>query len=345
MSHALRSCVECYIIVQPCEQERYLCRHYLGVAMEDLLKDRAVTEVISRRYNDANDTTLEKLCSMMTGEANAALDHLFETLGKMHDLEAANDRRAPDTPEYAQLGKSLGSHVVLSTTAVQVFSALVDRFRKGMAKHLVLQQISAALIKFIVVLAGPKAGDLKIADPKAFGFDPRELLGLIVACFIKFSFSANFRKFCVESQSSLDTFYAAVDTIKQRSLVAFDVAAQLVDMKQAILATQEAMADEDELFDDAPDELLCAIMQDLLHDPVALPMEGADLTLVNRGSIRHHLLQAGANPFNPSQKLTMEDVEAHSAGADVAPRIAAKVEEIAAWKQQQREAARLAAGQ
>ena len=61
---------------------------------------------------------------------------------------------------------------------------------------------------------------------------------------------------------------------------------------------------DDELFADAPDEFLDAIMSHLMKDPVRLPSSGQ---IVDRPTIARHILSDQNDPFNRSP-LTLDMV-------------------------------------
>ena len=71
-------------------------------------------------------------------------------------------------------------------------------------------------------------------------------------------------------------------------------------------------------------------MYDPLKDPVALPTTSSDLTFVERGSIRHHLLSEKIHPFT-REPLTMADVEAFNAKPDIQAQVEDLKRRIAAW--------------
>ena len=346
VSHAMQACVECYIIVEREEHEKVLCRHYLSEAMLLLLQDQQTSDSIKEKYNHPDDNTLERLCTMLTSEANHALDSCFENLGKMHQMEVENDRQPPDTAEYRQRGGRLRSDVILSRTAVRLFSCLIDHFRKGMARNMTLRQIGDALMKFVVVLAGDKSSNLKITDPAKYQFKPREMLDLIVSCFVKFSQSEKFRRYCIEGQMTMEPFYKAARTVIDRQLIAHDLCLQLEEMVVRIQELEVRMKEEEEVFDDPPPEFTCALMMDLLTDPVALPPADPDvelststleaLTIVNRESIRHNLLSNPINPFN-RQDLTFEEVAAFNKKPTIVSCIQKLTQRINDWKNEQRQ--------
>jgi len=70
----------------------------------------------------------------------------------------------------------------------------------------------------------------------------------------------------------------------------------------ALVHAQEVMAEED--LGEIPDELLDPIMGSLMEDPVLLP---SSKQIVDRSTIRSHLLSDSTDPFN-RVPLAFEDV-------------------------------------
>jgi hypothetical protein len=336
--HVMRACVDCYIAVQPCDYDRQQARLYLSLALTDLLKDASLASAMQPKLNDPNDVTLEQLSSMVTAEATGALDHVFEALQKMREIEMQNNRQPPaqghpSFDDYQTQGNMLAYEVQRATTTIDVFDALTQHFRKGMAKRLVVQQISGALITFLIRLAGPSAFELKIADPAKYGFKPREMITSIIHNFIKFANSDKFCRYCVQSQTNLKNFDAAVGFVMQRQLVPMEDATVLAEMSKKIHAVAEDIEREDAFLEDAPDWARCSLMFDPLKDPVALPTTSADLTYVERESIRHHLLTERKHPFT-REPLTMGDVDKFNARPEVTAKLQDLKVRIAAWLEQ-----------
>ena len=70
-----------------------------------------------------------------------------------------------------------------------------------------------------------------------------------------------------------------------------------------LIARQQREEGERELLaDSVPEEFQCAILSDLMKDPVRLPSSGA---VVDRSTISRHLLSDQFDPFN-RQPLTMD---------------------------------------
>ena len=69
-------------------------------------------------------------------------------------------------------------------------------------------------------------------------------------------------------------------------------------------AAAQSVAADEELVADAPDEFLDELLSTFLKDPVILPSGH----IVDRSTIRQHLLNDPMDPFN-RQPMTMEDVK------------------------------------
>ena len=103
---------------------------------------------------------------------------------------------------------------------------------------------------------------------------------------------------------SRETFSKAA-SISQRHMlkspVDIDALAQLVDRVEKI-KEREAMEEED--LGEVPDDFLDPLLATIMRDPVRLPTSRA---VVDRSTIKAHLLSDGTDPFN-RMPLTLDEV-------------------------------------
>ena len=332
VTHALRGCIECYIIVEPCDHDRTPQRHMLGMIMHSLLADTQVVGSVRSQYNEDGERKLERLTKMMTSEANVALDLCLTSLSEMHNAEDAIGNTIPQADAaYEQKKRQLRDGVALSKTVLSVFTRLLDQFKQGMAQHLVVQQVGAMLVIFLVRLAGPNSSELKSLSAEVCGFKPRELVGLISEAFVRFHDVPDFCRYCVEGTGNMDAFFDAVRRIQRLDLVPSATMMGLCTMEKKMRDAASAAKEDSSVYTDPPEFACCAVLCDLLTDPVVLPGKGTDDTIVNREAIRHELLDKGANPFT-REKLTLAELDEFNARPDVQARIADLKKRIEEWK-------------
>lgn len=150
----------------------------------------------------------------------------------------------------------------------------------------------------------------------------------LCAIFALFSAAHEFQQECAKNGCDPGTLRDAVKTCQKfnlltgESMVAFETLPNLVE--QAL----SAVADDEALVADAPDEFLDEIMSTFMTDPVILPSGH----FVDRSTITQHLLNDPIDPFN-REPMTIDDLK---------PAVELKVK-IDNWLQEKR-AARSASG-
>lgn len=252
--------------------------------------------------------------------------------------ESENDNANNENVDssYPQLGQRLKNGLLLFGQTIEVFKLLSRQFRQGVLQDMVAQQISNMLVQNISKLAGRNSVELKVKNPEIWGFKPRETLEALVECFVTFKNEKVFIQCVIESMHSVTTpenfNYALANIVNpQRRLVVSTLASELDEMR-SIIANSSVNREEEELIwdDEAPENFFCALMATPLKDPVALPMNGDEKVFVERGVIRHRLLENEENPFS-RQPLSVEQLEVHNAQPEVKAAVDALKAEIAAY--------------
>lgn len=154
------------------------------------------------------------------------------------------------------------------------------------------------LLHVLTKLVGSKGLELKVDNPEQYNFQPKEMLRDLCAIFALFSSSERFQEECAKAgdkNSTPDLIRSSVKTcrrlnlLKGESMTAFEALPDLVQK-----AFERVSADE-ELYEDAPDEFLDALLSSFMLDPVILPSSGH---IVDRSTITQHLLNDPTDPFN-----------------------------------------------
>mmetsp|Transcript_15406 Transcript_15406/g.42707 ORF Transcript_15406/g.42707 Transcript_15406/m.42707 type:complete len:1141 (+) Transcript_15406:200-3622(+) len=160
------------------------------------------------------------------------------------------------------------------------------------------------LIHVLKKLVGSKGVELKVKDPEQYEFRPKEMLRDLCAIFALFASASEFQQQCAKNDCNPSTLREAAKTCQKfnlltgESIVAFEALPNLVE--QAL----SAVADDEALVADAPDEFQCAIMSSFMIDPVVLPSG----QIVDRATITQHLLNDPIDPFN-REPMTIDDIK------------------------------------
>ena len=126
----------------------------------------------------------------------------------------------------------------------------------------------------------------------------------LCAIFALFASAEEFQQECAKNACKTTTLRAAVRNCKKlnlltgESIIAFESLPDLVDK------ASRAVAEDEALVANAPDEFLDAIIFTFMKDPVILPSGH----FVDRSTITQHLLNDPIDPFN-REPMTIDDAK------------------------------------
>ncbi|KAF2461616.1 ubiquitin elongating factor core-domain-containing protein [Lineolata rhizophorae] len=220
--------------------------------------------------------------------------HLDEQLKKEKEesLESAKNK----AKSYMSLTNETVSMLKLFT------EALVDAFTKPE----IVQRLADMLDYNLDILVGPKSSNLRVEEPEAYQFRPKELLSDLIDIFINLGAKESFRVAVARDGRS----YKPANFEKARSIMAKVGLKSSSEMKawdelgKQIAAAKEADEQVEEDLGEIPDEFLDPVMYTLMEDPVILP---TSRITVDRSTIRSHLLSDPTDPFN-RMPLKIEEV-------------------------------------
>jgi len=162
------------------------------------------------------------------------------------------------------------------------------------------------LLHVLTKLVGAKGMELKVDNPESYNFRPKEMLSDLCAIFSSYADLLVFQEHCAKSgYYTNDLMTKAVKTCSKLGLLkdkSMEVFAALPDQVQIVSKTIES---DEALTIDAPDEFLDPLMLTFMKDPVLLPTSG---TIIDRATIKQHLLNDPNDPFN-RKELSIDMVE------------------------------------
>lgn len=154
---------------------------------------------------------------------------------------------------------------------------------------------------FLRQMVGAKYHDINVKNPERFGFEPRELVISLVRILLLMAGHEKFVKSCARDTRSFqsDEFRHGLGVLQRNNLGS---AMERREFERLVLRV-EAMQNDDKEEDegDAPDEFRCALLDNLMEDPVLLPSGN----IVDRSSISRHLLTSETDPYT-KLKLTVD---------------------------------------
>ncbi|GAA6010598.1 hypothetical protein JCM11491_002989 [Sporobolomyces phaffii] len=204
------------------------------------------------------------------------------------------------------------------TTAPFLTSEIVDR-------------LAAMLDYNLALLAGPKCQELKVKNPEAYKFRPKELLSDVLTIFQHLGPYPEFEQAVAKDGRSYSKglFERAMRIARKTAIKTEDEIREILAFVDKVEVTVAAEA-EDEAMGEAPDEFLDPLTYELMRDPVILP---SSKTVIDRSTIKQHYLSDLTDPFN-RQPLQWDDIVD---AVDVKRQIEAYLAERKAKKQLQQQ--------
>ena len=234
------------------------------------------------------------------------------------EREAAAQADAQAVPGYLDLASACIATIGFTTSDPATASPWLSRAMVG--------RTAEALNYFLKHLAGPGRRGLRVADPGALHWRPKEMLASLAAVYVNLARAAaasggdagmatlaaalasDTRSFSADLLPAAAEVLAAFDLLSEADLgalagLADAAAAAVAGGPGAAGATAAAAAAALSAAADAPDEFLDPLTCDLMEDPVRLPSSGQ---VLDRACVERLLLSDGVDPFNKAP-LRLED--------------------------------------
>ncbi|ORY77296.1 ubiquitin elongating factor core-domain-containing protein [Protomyces lactucae-debilis] len=238
-----------------------------------------------------------------------ALAKLAEIHKLQHELQGA-DATTPETQEQqthlSQSERSATSYLQLGTETLSMLNLFTASIPSAFCTAEIVDRLAAMLDYNLDALVGPKCTGLKVQNPEKYHFDPKALLNGIIGIFLNMTGQPIFITAVAKDGRSYkrDNFERARGILSKfalRSSTDLDTLAGFVVQVEACKAELEQ---NEEDLGEVPDEFLDPLMGEIMVDPVILP---ASKTVIDRGTIKRHLLNDATDPFNRTP-LKLEDV-------------------------------------
>lgn len=179
---------------------------------------------------------------------------------------------------------------------------------KDIRSLFLLEELCSRLVQMLLhvltKLVGTKGLDLKVENPEQYDFRPKEMLRDLCAIFALFASAKEFQVECAKNGCDPALLSSAVKTCRRLNLLTGDSMTAFESLPPLVAKEEQAVAADEALLHDAPDEFLDAILQSFMKDPVILPSGHC----VDRSTITQHLLNDPTDPFN-RKEMTIEDVK------------------------------------
>jgi ubiquitin conjugation factor E4 B len=264
-----------------------------------------------------NQDFFVRFVNLTLNDVTFLLDESFGAFRQIHTLQ--EELKEPfvlalDAEEKKKKEEHLDENQRKAKSWMQLTNETISMLRlftEALADAFTTQEIVGRLADMLDYnldsMAGDKQKDLKVDRPEQYGFKPLELLNDLLSVYLNLKDKPNFLLAVAKDVRSYrySVFKHAADIVGRRPLLNSPAElAAFMKLLDDIESTKEAMEQEDEWLGEIPDEFLDPLMYSMMEDPVILPVSR---TIIDRGTIRQHLLSDPQDPFNRTP-LKIEDV-------------------------------------
>jgi ubiquitin conjugation factor E4 B len=200
------------------------------------------------------------------------------------------------------------SWMQLTNETISMLRMFTEALADAFTSQEIVQRLADMLDYNLDSMVGPKQKNLKVRDPQQYKFSPLNLLSDIISVYLNLKDKPNFHLAVARDGRSYkyETFKHAADIMTKsgaghKNAVELRQFMKLADDIQTTKLSEEA---EEDWLGEIPDEFLDPLLATLMEDPVILPISR---TVIDRGTIRQHLLSDPHDPFNRTP-LKLEDV-------------------------------------
>lgn len=278
--------------------------------------------------------------NLLLNDATYLLDECLGKFPKIHDLQQelklenlgalTEEQKKEKLDELEKLEGQTKSYMMLANETIGMMKVFTETLSEAFTMPEVVKRLADMLDYNLNTLVGENSRNLKVDDPEKYDFNPKALLAQIVDIFINLGKRRSFVEAVASDGRSYkpSNFDNAARILERYGLISKDSLASWMHLGAHVKKAKELQDQAEEDLGEIPDEFADPIMGDLMTDPVILP---ASKVVVNRSTIRSHLLSNPMDPFN-RQPLKIEDVIP-------ATELKAKID---AWKAEKIAAARAA---
>ena len=255
-----------------------------------------------------------RFVNLLLNDVTFVLDESFSAFNEISSLskelrdpqflEEAVKTQKEEALEAAK-GKAK-SYMSLTNETLAMFKLFTDALADSFTIPEVVQRLADMLGYNLDALVGSKSINLKVDNPQEYRFDPKALLSDIMDVYLNLGGKANFHLAVARDGRSYkpDNFKKAAIILQKYALKSAEQLEAWNHLFAVIQKVKEVADAAEEDLGEIPDEFLDPLMATLMVDPVILPISR---TVIDRSTIRQHLLSDPHDPFNRTP-LKIEDV-------------------------------------
>lgn len=269
-------------------------------------------------YREAKLSTefFVQFVNLLLNDVTFVLDESFSAFHTIYDLQRQlstggtimeQTERQEKEEALDQAKGRAKSYMQLTNETVDMLKLFTEALADSFTMPEIVQRLADMLDYNLDAMVGPKSSSLKVDNLQEYNFNPKLLLSEIIDVYLNLMNKENFILAVARDGRSYkpQNFAAAKTILAKFNLKSLEDIARWNKLteKFALAKAEDEAADAD--LGDIPAEFLDPLMYTLMEDPVLLPTSRA---IVDRSTIRSHLLSAPTDPFN-RQPLKIEEVK------------------------------------
>jgi len=179
--------------------------------------------------------------------------------------------RAEAERGFQHIGQLARYHNLMGRETIAVLEMLTSSIKAVITHPTLADRLGAMLNYFLKTLTGPERKSFKVSNLDKYSFKPGEVVSQITQIYLNLEESQTFIKaVSSDGRSYSPSLFSMTETVLVKVGRA-DLACALGQIAGKVEAASTALAEEEELLADCPDEFLCPIMSIIMMDPVKLP--------------------------------------------------------------------------
>ncbi|KAF9013252.1 ubiquitin elongating factor core-domain-containing protein [Cyathus striatus] len=257
-----------------------------------------------------------RFVNLMINDVTYLMDESLSELTQIHNIQVEMDDQAAwnaRSLEYRReregtlrsLERHASGYTTLGRSTVELLKVFTAETKAPFMMPEIVDRLAAMLDYNLNALVGPKYQELKVREPDKLKFNPKTLLSDIIQVFLNLSDQGEFVKAVAGDGRSYskELFERAAEIAVRRGI---KTETEIEKLRLFVVKVEETKAtiEAEEDLGEIPDEYLDPLMFTVMKDPVLLP---SSRTIVDRSTIKSHLLSDTKDPFNRAP-LTIDDV-------------------------------------
>ncbi|KAF8798969.1 hypothetical protein BYT27DRAFT_7202705 [Phlegmacium glaucopus] len=257
-----------------------------------------------------------RFVNLMINDVTYLMDESLSELTQIHNIQVEMDDQArwkSQSGEYRRerestlrsLERHASSYITLGRSTVELLKIFTAETKAPFMMPEIVDRLAAMLDYNLQVLVGPRYQELRVRDPEKLKFSPKELLSDIIQVFLNLSDQPQFiQAVAGDGRSYTKELFESAEAIAVKRGIKSET--EVMELRTFVVKVEEAKAalEAEEDLGELPDEFLDPLMFTVMRDPVCLP---SSKTILDRATIKSHLLSDSKDPFNRSP-LTIEEV-------------------------------------